>query len=740
MYVPLTLKLQAMHAPEFASLGICRMAERRFLHREQSLRRGKRVEDIVGGMTAAVRLLLALVYLLALPVWANQSLDLLAPPEQELGEHATIVGESATAWTPKQALEALQQEGTAGKAKVLSLGIGRPTQWLQLDVNNPTEQPLTRQLLVGQSWLDHIDVWVLRDDAIVRHWKTGDEMATQPGLDEVHGYKFEHMFAPGPHRLLVRVHTIDQLTINLRLRTPNQADSEASLDRYLYGFLYGFIASLAAYNLMLFAGLRKRVYLLYALYLLSFLLLNLAYTGRGAVWLWGEWVSVQRFSIVSLIVLMPSLGLLFSRAFLELPQLAPGLDRWLRLFTWIGPALLLVTMITGAYEAAVWLAFVVLGLFIFSMVGLGVHAVRRGQPAAQFFLLGAICSMVGTALTEFSVWGFIPYSVWAYRGIEIGMMLDATLLALALAKYVRAEVTQRQVAEITKAQLQRVNVDLEARVAQRTAEVENTLRQLEHSRQELARSEARATLSTMIASLSHELGTPLGNSLMAASTVADATRQFETDVTSGTLQRSTLNGYVGQVANGMVMVESNLGRANELLKNFRQVAADQASEQRREFDVSQVLTEVVHTLAPSLKRHPHRVVLEVPPGITMDSQPGPLGQIVINLINNAYLHAFEGIAKGVLTIAARLDGDTVELLISDNGVGIPAENLEKLFQPFFSTKIGKGGTGLGMAIVENLVIKTLAGSVAVESTLGQGTRFVIRLPKILPSDTSEEDR
>lgn len=85
MYVPLTLKLQAMHAPEFASLGICRMAERRFLHREQSLRRGKRVEDIVGGMTAAMRLLLALVYLLALPVWANQSLDLLAPPNKSLG-------------------------------------------------------------------------------------------------------------------------------------------------------------------------------------------------------------------------------------------------------------------------------------------------------------------------------------------------------------------------------------------------------------------------------------------------------------------------------------------------------------------------------------------------------------------------------------------------------------------------------------------------------------------------------
>jgi diguanylate cyclase (GGDEF)-like protein len=247
---------------------------------------------------------------------------------------------------------------------------------------------------------------------------------------------------------LVRVQTADQLTINLRLRTPEQADVEASRDRYLYGFLYGFIASLVAYNLMLSFGLRRRVYLLYALYLASFLLLNLAYTGRGALWLWGDWVAVQRFSNVSLIVLMPSAGLLFARAFLQLRLRQPRLDLWLSAFTWVGPALLIVTMLTGAYEAAVWLAFVVLGLFIFLMVGLGVQAVRNRQPAARFFLIGAICSMVGTALTEFSVWGFIPFSVWAYRGIELGMMLDATLLALALAEFVRTEVTQRRVAEL----------------------------------------------------------------------------------------------------------------------------------------------------------------------------------------------------------------------------------------------------------------------------------------------------
>ena len=400
------------------------------------------------GMRVFGRLLVAVVCWFALSAWAMQALDLLSPPQYEVGEQATMLTENAAVLTPQQALVALQSEGVPGRAKVLNLGIGRPAEWLLLDLHNPSDQALTRHILLGQSWLDHIDVWVLTMGSIARHWHTGDEVVGQPGLNDVHGYVFAHTFAPGSHRLLVRVQTADQLTINLRLRTPEQADVEASRDRYLYGFLYGFIASLVAYNLMLFFGLRRRVYLLYALYLASFLLLNLAYTGRGALWLWGDWVAVQRFSNVSLIVLMPSAGLLFARAFLQLRLRQPRLDLWLSAFTWVGPALLIVTMLTGAYEAAVWLAFVVLGLFIFLMVGLGAQAVRNRQPAARFFLIGAICSMVGTALTEFSVWGFIPFSVWAYRGIELGMMLDATLLALALAEFVRTEVTQRRVAEL----------------------------------------------------------------------------------------------------------------------------------------------------------------------------------------------------------------------------------------------------------------------------------------------------
>jgi PAS domain S-box-containing protein len=284
-----------------------------------------------------------------------------------------------------------------------------------------------------------------------------------------------------------------------------------------------------------------------------------------------------------------------------------------------------------------------------------------------------------------------------------------------------------------QAHLEELNSKLEHRVDERTAELEATLLQLRESQQSLASSEARATMSTLVAGLSHEIGTPLGNSIIAASTVTAGTRDFRKLLADGGLKRSDMNSFIELVDQGSDIIESNLIRANELMKNFRQVAADQASEQRRTFDLAQAVREIVQTLSPTLKRHPHRVTLDIADGIAMDSLPGPLGQIIINLINNAYLHAFEGMPQGELTIGARADGDWVNLEVRDNGRGIPAENLKKLFEPFFSTKIGKGGTGLGMAIVQNLVIKTLGGSIEVMSAMGQGTTFAIRIPKDLPA-------
>lgn len=269
------------------------------------------------------------------------------------------------------------------------------------------------------------------------------------------------------------------------------------------------------------------------------------------------------------------------------------------------------------------------------------------------------------------------------------------------------------------------------RLSRQTQKLLETEAVLHRSQAELARSEANATITTLAASVSHELSTPLGNSLMTSSTMVQQGKAFEQQLNDNQLTRSVLANFVSGVLEGNDLILRNLHRADELLQNFRQVANDQTSEVQRRFDLAATVQEVLATMAPTLKKSPNKIVTHIDRGIMLDTFPGPLGQIVINLTNNAFLHAFEGRQNGVLTIRAQRSGDRIHMMFSDNGVGMTDDTLERLFQPFFSTKIGQGGTGLGMTIVENLVRK-LGGVLKVQTVLNEGTTFSFEFPMVAP--------
>lgn len=281
--------------------------------------------------------------------------------------------------------------------------------------------------------------------------------------------------------------------------------------------------------------------------------------------------------------------------------------------------------------------------------------------------------------------------------------------------------------------LDRANAVLGHMVANQSEQLAVADESLAQIRQEYEKAYPLATLAAVVPALAHDLNTPVGNIAMAAQTIDDKVAAFRAIAAEGAVRRSDLDALVSTVGDGMRIIESANARVGDLVRGLKHMSVDQATHRRRRYRLDELVDEVLTTLKPTLRRQGVQVATAIPAGLEMDSYPGPLGQVLTNLLQNAHVHAFDGRDAGQVTISAETSGgDVVTIKVEDNGAGMGPDTLSRIFEPFFTTKAGQGGSGIGLTFSRRLVEESLGGRLLVNSVSGQGTCFTLELPATAP--------
>lgn len=375
-----------------------------------------------------------IVIIIASSTTANaESIDLSKEYNEAIGKHLQLTQEENTQLGLNQAIKAFKNnQFTSSQHSIINLGLGSMPIWIAFDVINTENTVINRNLLLETSWIDKLDVYFVNDKDIINRYHTGDSLPFYERVVDHRFFVFTHNFKPGKTTVLIRSETLDPMVLPVYLLSPEATQKRRSIQDYSYGFLYGLIFALLAYNFMLFIGLKNNTYLYYAIYLLFFLLVNISYTGHGYDWLWSNFPSWQQRLNPILMFFYSTSGLLFASKFLNLKTAFPFIYRVVVNVCMLFGLLLTITMLSNNHLLSLLVAFTFMFIFTGTMVMLGIISLKAGNKSAIFFLLAAISAIVGAAITTASVWGIIPINPLMFRAVEIGMMLDAILLALAL--------------------------------------------------------------------------------------------------------------------------------------------------------------------------------------------------------------------------------------------------------------------------------------------------------------------
>ncbi|KKD58694.1 histidine kinase [Grimontia sp. AD028] len=275
-------------------------------------------------------------------------------------------------------------------------------------------------------------------------------------------------------------------------------------------------------------------------------------------------------------------------------------------------------------------------------------------------------------------------------------------------------------------QLQIENANQKEALKRDKEQLTEMLESLKSAQDKLIETEKLSSLGSLVAGVSHEINTPLGISVTMASTLETEHLSFLEKLKTGEIRREDLDNFESHSADAYSVMNRSLQRASELINSFKQVANDQTSEQLREFELGSLMREVYSTLHHQIKNRPIQFSLNAEEDLVMSSYPGPIGQVFTNLFNNSILHGFDQDGQGEISLTLAREDGRIRWLYRDSGKGLSGEGLKRIFEPFYTTRLGKGGSGMGMHIVYSIVVNMLQGDIKVYND--NGAVFDISIP------------
>jgi signal transduction histidine kinase len=343
---------------------------------------------------------------------------------------------------------------------------------------------------------------------------------------------------------------------------------------------------------------------------------------------------------------------------------------------------------------------------------------------------------VGVAFAEaLSQKDFAQENIEVNRDDEFGQLFGS------LNKMKKSLKSSIKALEVKSANLEFAHQGLEEMVTQRThafeeknRELQRTLEVVNETQKQLVESEKMASLGGLVAGIAHEINTPIGIGVTAASHLEEKTNAFNALFAGGKMKKSDLAKYIEVAQKSTSSILNNLHTAAELITSFKKISIDQSSETVQKLELNTYFKEIIISLRPKLKKTGIEVKVICDESLVLKTYPGSISQLITNFIMNSLIHAFDETTSGLITLEAVAKEDRLLLRYSDNGKGIASEHLDKIFDPFFTTRRGSGGSGLGLNIIYNIVTQKLEGTIEVQSILGEGTTFNVDIPLEIKTD------